>query len=244
MSELQANVTPLTLLDAAIAKGIDADSLGKMLDLQQRWQADEARKQYFAAMQECQSQLPTVVKDAENKQTNSRYARLETLSRAIDPVIHEYGFAISYGSEDSPLERHIRIVATVMHRSGHQCAHRIDLPVDDEGLKGNRNKTGTHATGSTISYARRYLKLMAFDVAVAKEDDDGNRVPVIDGLQRQLLQRLMAEREINEGKFWEWAGVARLEDLPLDKFSSAKDMLLTKPIAKPRKEPQDAPVSV
>ena len=38
-------------------------------------------------------------------------------------------------------------------------------------MKGTQNKTATHAFGSTMSYGRRYLKLMIFDVATTDEDD-------------------------------------------------------------------------
>ena len=50
----------------------------------------------------------------------------------------------------------------------------FDLALDGVGLKGNPNKTAVQASGSTISYGRRYLKLMVFDVVLTNEDNDGN----------------------------------------------------------------------
>lgn len=232
----QPAANPMQLLQAALDKDLDADKLSQLMDLQERWLEGQAKQAYFAGMRDVQEALPTVVKDAENKQTNSRYTRLETLARAVDPVIHKHGFSVSYGTAESPLERHVRVTATVMHKAGHSTDHFIDLPLDDEGLKGSKNKTGTHAVGSTMSYGRRYLKMLIFDVTVAGEDDDGNRVPVVSESQARLLQDLIDTHEVDMVRFWKWAGVERIADLPFDKFASAKEMLLSKP----RKEQDDA----
>src|SRR5690606_41311756 len=43
-------VTPMDLLDRAMQRGMDAEALGKLLDLQQRWEADQARKAFVQAM--------------------------------------------------------------------------------------------------------------------------------------------------------------------------------------------------
>lgn len=232
----QTVANPMQLLQVALESNVDPERLGQLMDLQERWIEGQAKQAYFAGMRDVQEELPTVVRDAENKQTNSRYTRLETLARAVDPVIHKHGFSVSYGTADNPLERHVRVTATVMHKAGHSTEHFIDLPLDDEGLKGSKNKTGTHAVGSTMSYGRRYLKMLIFDVTMANEDDDGNRVPVVTEMQARLLQDLIDTHEVDMVRFWKWAGVERIADLPFDKFASAKEMLLSKP----RKEQDDA----
>jgi len=66
-----------------------------------------------------------------------------------------------------------RTVAIVTHAAGHNKRHHIDLPPDDSGAKGNVNKTGVQAAGSTNAYARRYLSLMIFNVST-EDDNDGN----------------------------------------------------------------------
>lgn len=241
MSELierETPTNPLQLLQSALDTGVDPERLTQLMDLHDRWQEGQAKQAYYDAMRQAQLELPVVVRDAENKQTNSRYSRLETLSRAIDPVIHKHGFAVSFGTGESNLERHIRITASVMHSGGHRTEHFLDLPIDDEGLKGTKNKTGTHAAGSTFTYGRRYLKCLIFDVTIANEDNDGNRVPVLTEQQARLIQDLLDTREVDLEKFWKWTGVDRVTDLPFDKFSQAKEMLQSKP----RKEQDDEDV--
>ena len=131
MSDLIERPTDaMQLVARAIEADIDAEQLGKLLDLQRDHEADQARKAYFRAMRETQRELPVVVRDAQNSHTRSKYSRLETISRAIDPVIHANGFSISYGTEDSTIEDCIRIAANVMHDDGHSTHHHLDLPLD------------------------------------------------------------------------------------------------------------------
>jgi hypothetical protein len=43
------------------------------------------------------------------------------------------------------------------------------------GPKGNQNKTATHGFGSTMSYGRRYLICLIFNITLTNEDQDGNQ---------------------------------------------------------------------
>lgn len=134
----------------------------------------DAERAFNEAMSECQREMPQVERDAENEQTHSWYSRLETLSDAAVPVYTKHGFSLSFNEEDCPKEGHIRVVCYCSHRAGHTRKYRGDLPIDIAGIKGNVNKTPTHAFGSTKSYGRRYLTLDIFNIVMKGEDDDGN----------------------------------------------------------------------
>lgn len=60
------------------------------------------------------------------------------------------------------------------HVGGHCKRYEGDFPLYKAGAKGNDNKTAIQATGSTFSYARRYLTYLIFNLTVADEDTDGN----------------------------------------------------------------------
>jgi hypothetical protein len=47
------------------------------------------------------------------------------------------------------------------------------MPADGKGARGNDVMTKTHATGAAITYGKRYLLGMIFNLAVTR-DDDGN----------------------------------------------------------------------
>ena len=162
---------------AARDPAVDIDKLERLFALRERMIAEEKKTAYNAAMARVQSQLKPVYRDAMNQSTNSAYARLETISDAINPIVTAEGFSLSFDTEDCPVANHIRIVCHVMHSAGHSERKHFDLALDNVGLKGNANKTAIQASGSTISYGRRYLKLMVFDVVLTNEDNDGQGPP-------------------------------------------------------------------
>lgn len=165
---------PYTLLQAAIEKGFDANRIAQFMDLQDRMEKKQALEEYIAAMNRCQKRMPIVVRDSENKQTNSRFARLEAVANKIKPIYTEEGFTLEFGEEDSPLEKHRRIVCEVQHIGGHLKKFHLDSPIDDVGAKGTANKTAVQGLGSLVTYLRRYLTLMVFNIVIADSDNDGN----------------------------------------------------------------------
>lgn len=172
------------IIEQAVANPeIDPDKMMKLLDVHERVFNKNAEISFNQAMVKCQEEMPTVVRDASNDQTRSKYAKFETIISTIKPTYTKHGFSLSFGTDDAA-EGHIRIVCDVMHSDGHSKRHHVDLPLDIAGIKGSVNKTGVHATASTHSYGKRYLVGMIFNIAQADQDDDGNSAG---GLSIQML---------------------------------------------------------
>lgn len=160
---------------AASDPSMDVEKMERMLAMVERMKATEAEGLFNTAMSEAQAEMPSVFRDAQNPSTNSRYTRLESLNDAVVPVTTRHGFAMSFGTADCPTAGHYRITCTVSHKGGHSRLYQLDLPNDSMGAKGNQNKTLVHGAGSSMSYGRRYLTLMIFNVSLTNEDDDANR---------------------------------------------------------------------
>lgn len=213
---------------AALNPQVDIDKMERLLQMQERIMEREAIRLFNEAMRAAQAAMPQVVADADNDQTRSKYARYETVSAAVQPIITEHGFSLSFGEEDSPKPDHLRIVCDVAHVGGHTKRYHGDVPIDRAGIKGNVNKTPTHAYGSTKSYGRRYLKLDIFDVAIKGIDDDGNAAnagPVISDEQLAMLRDLIDQTDTDVTKFCEWARIEALPDLPAMHFDKAVQVL-------------------
>lgn len=163
----------LTSLQTALEKGVDAESLEKLLNMQERILDRESKQAYTRDMIAVQSEVKRIEKNKENQQTNSKYADLDAVLTAVKPVYTDKGFSVSYGTADSPHAGHVRVTAEVSHREGWSESHFVDIPLDDEGIKGNKNKTQVHGTASAISYGRRYLLGLIFNLNMG-DDDDGN----------------------------------------------------------------------
>jgi hypothetical protein len=188
----------------------------------------QAKLSFNRAMKAAQQAMPQVVRDKMNDQTRSMYAKYETISEAMQPVIGEHGFSLSFGEADSPKANHIRITCDVMHDDGHVKPVYVDMPFDNAGIKGNVNKTPTHGLASTITYGRRVLKTMIFDVAVKGQDDDGNSgstAPADDApiskAQLKELRDLLDKAGADVAEFCEFGGVASLADITVRSFPNA-----------------------
>jgi ERF superfamily len=154
---------------------INIDKLQRLLDMRAQEYARIAILHYSEAMTACQAAMEAIRTDCANSQTRSRYASLAALDAAARPIYTRHGFSLSYDTEDCPKSDHVRVVCQVRHAGGHAETPHIDMPADGKGkgAKGGDVMTRTHATGSAISYGRRYLLGMVFNLCVEK-DDDGN----------------------------------------------------------------------
>lgn len=216
---------------AARDPNVDLDKMERLMAMREREMTRIAQTAFNVAMKEAQAEMPQVVRNAKNTQTNSLYAKYETISDAIQPVITKHGFSLTFSEGTAAQPNHIRVLCDVMHEAGHTKQYYADIPFDNVGMKGNANKTNTHAYGSTKSYGKRYLKCDIFDVAVKNQDDDGNAAGgrVDEGQitteQRDILLKLIEDTETDVVKFCEWAKVEAVADLLSRHYDKALGVL-------------------
>lgn len=166
-----------SLMGALDSGNLQPEQLSMILDAQERVLDRQSKQDFAIAMSECQSEMPAILKTKENSQTHSKYETLDSLNKAISPVYTKHGFSVSFGTDtahelDDPK---IRVTAEVSHKGGWSKSYYYDLPYDLAGIAGTINKTKIHASGSTLSYGRRYLLKLIFNLTTVDEhDDDGN----------------------------------------------------------------------
>lgn len=206
----------------ALSPDVDVQKLERLLQMQERIFDRNAEAEFAAAMTRVQAQLPTVLRKSKNEQTSSLYAKHEHIAKIIKPIYTAEGFSITFSEDDSPKEKHVRVVAILRHNSGYKERHHIDVAIDDVGLKGNTNKTLTHAEGSSQSYGRRRLTCMMFDIATG-DDNDGNGAGVAKITEQQLadLEALIEEAGANRAAYIKHLKLERLEDLPAKSYDTA-----------------------
>lgn len=214
---------------AAADPNTDVDKLERLLAMQERVLAREAEQAFNASMRTAQEEIKPVVKNRANSETKSRYADLEAISAAIDPIIHRHGFSPSFGTADCNIPGHYRVTCSLSHVGGHTREYQADVPVDNTGPKGSQNKTMTHGFGSALSYGRRYLKLLIFDVATT--DDDGRAAghgKAIDDQQLVTLQGLASAGNADLAKFCRYFKIDALPLLPAKDYARAFELLSKK----------------
>jgi len=172
--------TPLDMFATALGSDIDHERLRVISELHEKWERNQATKRFAEAMHRCQSQMPSVIKDAANTQTKSRYATLENVQEIARPIYSANGFSLCFAEEDCPQPGYKRTVCDVTHEGGAERRYHLDLPIDGIGAKGNAigAMNPVQAAISTTSYGQRRLLCMVFNITIAGEDNDAQRPTV------------------------------------------------------------------
>lgn len=159
---------------AARDPACDVAKAERYLDMAIKMRAIESEQAFHEAMSNAQSEMPVVVKMGKNPHTNSTYAKFEHVNEIAKPIYTKHGLSLIFSEGDAPTGvNKIRILGQVAHRRGHSRTHHIDLSPDDTGAKGSQSKTKIHGEGSTLTYGRRYLTCLIFNISLVNEDDDG-----------------------------------------------------------------------
>ena len=158
---------------------VDAGKMREVIAMAREEQNRIDDRIFQLAKMEVQSKIPPITRDSMNNHTKSKWARLEKISSVVDPIIRRNGFSLSYGSADCPLPDHYRITCDVTHTpTGYTKHYWIDVGMDSAGAKGGGTKSLAQGSGSSVTYARRFLKVMIFDINIVGEDFDGSRYTV------------------------------------------------------------------
>jgi hypothetical protein len=152
----------------------DVQKFGELLRLQRDVGHDQSRRAFNQAMAEAQAEMLPVVRSAQNKHLGNKYAKLEDIDREMRPIYTRHGFSVRYGSAPSPSEGTIRLTCTVAHAAGYFEENYLDAPLGNPGSQGGRTATTpVQSVGSAVTYLRRYLLGMVFNIVLADDDDDG-----------------------------------------------------------------------
>lgn len=197
---------------AAADPNTDVDKLERLLAMQERVLEREAARAFHDAMRAAQEQIRPIIKNRKNPETHSTYADLEQISDLADPIIHEKGFSLSYGTADCPLANHYRVTCEVSHIGGFSKDYQADVPIDNVGPKGSQNKTNTHGFGSALTYGRRYLKLLIFDIKT--KDDDGRGAGNGEPISKEQVQTLNGLADAVGADKIKLCGYLKIDGLP------------------------------
>lgn len=198
----------------------------------------QAEIDFNEALASVKKRLPAIVGADRRGDKNNAYATLEKVSKTMDPIIAEHGFTISYGMAESSLSDHARITAK-LSRGLHSRDYFVDFPSGaHKSPTGKELMTPVQGVGVLISYARRYLKLMIFDVVVGNEDIDGSAkgIGLITEDQAGQLLKLCAEKGIDASKFQKAFQVPNIEALPAVRFQDVLARLKSAPKQEPKKQ--------
>jgi hypothetical protein len=163
---------PGDLLVHAMNNGASMEQLEKLLDLKMRHEANEARKDYVAAMAEFKKNPPTILKDKAVGYTNKdgtftgyKHATLGNVTNAIVEGLAAHGFSHNWVVRQN--NGIIEVDCTITHRAGHSEKVTMQATKDDSG-----KKNAIQQVASAVTYLQRYTLLLATGLATHDQADD------------------------------------------------------------------------
>lgn len=165
-------IDPVMLIQKAVEQNFDIDKLKQLMDLQERWEAKQAKKSFLVALSRFQTMVPVLKKvKTANVPTRTggsfkyKYADLGSISQTIKKPLQECG--LSYRWEFSELNGKMKVTCFVSHVDGHTETTTMEAAADNSGAKNDIQQKG-----STHTYLQRYTLIGALGLSTADEDND------------------------------------------------------------------------
>lgn len=213
---IEKSSTPATMILQAVKQGTDLKQVKELLDLQERWESNEAKKAYHVAMTAFKANAPKIDRDRAVAFGNTKFKHA-TLWNVVDKIsleLTKHGLSLSWRVQQNGT---ICVTTKITHIQGHSEETTLSAPADGSG-----SKNAIQAIGSTISYLERYGALAMTGLATFDQDDDGNSVvELIDDKQKNQLTDLILAGSVNEGAFLSYMKVESLDRIPKKEYQKA-----------------------
>lgn len=170
---LPESSTPSELLRLAVSQNADLAKISQLMDLQERWERNEAKKAYVVAMNAFKANPPLITKNeiAEFVGKNGEiveweYSTLDHIHDAVLAELSRHGISHRWIVEQ-PKPETVRVTCILTHKLGHSEQTTLEGPVDHSG-----SKNAIQAIGSSAKYLERYTLMAATGLADKSPDTD------------------------------------------------------------------------
>lgn len=166
----QLAVGPMANAIAALQAGMTIDHLKGIMELQEKFEANEARKAYVADMAAFKLNPPEIYKTKLVSFSGTEYmhATIGDVAKAIVDALARHGFSHSW--ETRQADGMITVNCKITHRMGHSESTSMQSAPDVSG-----KKNSIQAIASAVSYLSRYTLLAACGLATMDIPDDDGR---------------------------------------------------------------------
>ncbi len=159
------------LLSLAITKGVDTDTLEKLIAMRNAEIARRAKEDFNREFALMQADFVPVGKtnEAQDRDGNRlyRYCPIEVILAMAAPIIAHHGFAYSW--EEEALANKEKRIWCIISGHGHERRGYVDIPFMEPTT---RATNAVQMRGSATTYGKRYSFLNATGIIVGGEDND------------------------------------------------------------------------
>lgn len=164
---------PTHLIELAINKDADIEKLEKLMALKERWDQDQAKKAFYQAVANFQSEMPLIHKSKtasfatkNGGHMTYNYASIDDIVKAVNPVLHRHG--LSYRFEQTLIQGVVSVSCILTHALGHCESCTMTGGLDQSG-----NKNALQQIASSTTYLKKYTLTNVLGVATSDDDIDG-----------------------------------------------------------------------
>ena len=216
-----ADTSPAALMLKAMDGKMDLDKLKQFMELQEKWEATQARKAYTQAMSDFKKSPPEIEKDrhvefkTSTGKTEYNHASLGNVTAKINTALGACGLSAAWTTEQS--DKGVSVTCKITHVLGHFETTTLTSAPDASG-----GKNAIQALGSTISYLQRYTLLSLTGLASREMDTDGQgETAYIDEKQLSTILDLINSKGVDQAKFLKYMECETLETIPASDFNKA-----------------------
>ncbi len=162
------------LVTAAMNSDMDLAKLDKLIEVQERFDKNQAKKEFYKAFSRFKQNPLIITKDSTVDFTNKSggkttydHASLGNIMSIVGPLLSAEGLALSWIPVQN--EKGICVTAVLSHTLGFSIDATLHAPPDPTGGKGS-----LQALGSTITYLERYTGVALLGLAMTNDDDGQN----------------------------------------------------------------------
>jgi len=203
MTNKLANIpSPQSLIEKALESKADIVTLEKLFALQERWEANLAKKDFVVGLAEFQKDCPVIEKkkavmNKDGTTVRYKFAPLGDIVEQIKGSLSKNGLSYTWQVEND--KEAVHVSAKITHTSGHSEVSKFTVPVDVN----NQFMTQPQKYASALTFAKRYALCNALGISTGEEDTDATDVgkePDPKSLKSQIMIKLRTLDLPNETK--------------------------------------------
>ncbi len=169
-----SDLTPQQMVSLAVSQNADPERLKALMDLQERWEKNEARKAFVDAMAAFKAEPIKILKKKDVNIPGGAKFKHAVLADVVDGSVaymSKHGLSHNWLVEQTP--ELVTVTCVVTHKLGHSERTMMQAAPDNGP---GRNKI--QAVGSTITYLQRYTLMSLLGLAAKDMDNDGATVTI------------------------------------------------------------------
>lgn len=169
-SNVQVSQSPQSLIAMAIKGKAPLETIEKLMDLQDRWDAKQAKIAFDEDMARLQGELPVIEKRKSAKNDSGKvlymYAPLDDIISQVGQIISKHNFSYSFRTVNTSDKVSVTCITT--HRLGHSTESIMET--------GLSTKTGIMSVpqqiAATLTFNKRYSFCNSFGIMTGDEDKE------------------------------------------------------------------------